>query len=126
MAGVKESTTAGARTPSGNVGTEIVFENDKVRVWNFELAVGEETELHKHEHEYMWYAITGTYLQTFDADGNDVGTLEVPAGAVYSLKLENGFLEVISEIAKGARVPATHSAKNVGINPYREVLVEYK
>ena len=117
---------AGDRTSTGSVGTELVFENDKVRVWNFELAVGEETEVHKHEHEYMWYAITGTYLQTFDQDGNDVGTLEVPTGAVYSLKLDDGYLEVTSDIAKGARVPATHSAKNVGITPYREVLVEYK
>ena len=53
-------------------------------------------------------------------------TLEVPTGAVYSLKLEDGFLEVISDIAKGVRVPATHKARNAGTTPYRELLVEYK
>jgi hypothetical protein len=33
---------------------------------------------------------------------------------------------VLSEIGKGAKVPATHKARNDGSKPYREVLVEYK
>jgi hypothetical protein len=108
------------------VGTEKVFENDKVIVWNFTLAPGEETPIHTHRHNYMWYAIQGAPLQVFDENGKDLGTLEVPTGAVYSLKLENGYLEVLSEPGKGVRVPARHKAKNVGSTPYREILVEYK
>jgi beta-alanine degradation protein BauB len=108
------------------VGTEKVFENDKVIVWNFVLPAGAETPLHTHEHAYMWYAIDGAPLQIFDEFGKDLGTLEVPSGGIYSLKLENGFLEVISEIGKGVKVPVTHKAKNVGKTAYREVLVEYK
>ena len=111
---------------SGNVGSEKVFENDDVRVWNFELAPGEETPMHTHEHSYMWYSITGSTLQVIDEDGNDIGSLEVPTGAVYSLKLEDGEIEVLSDINKGVRVPATHKARNIGTTPYREVLVEYK
>lgn len=111
---------------SGNVGSELVFENDKIRVWNFELAVGEETVVHKHEYPYMWYAITATTLQTLDEDGNDVGTLDVPEGSIYVLKLEDEKLEITSEIGRGASVPATHSAKNVSTIPYREILVEWK
>lgn len=108
------------------VGTEKVFENEKVIVWNFTLAPGEFTPLHTHEHAYMWYAIEGAPLQIFDGDGKDLGTFDVPTGAVYSLKLDSGYLEVLSEIGKGARVPATHKAKNAGTTAYREVLVEYK
>jgi hypothetical protein len=108
------------------VGTEKVFENDKVIVWNFTLEPGEETPMHTHEHSYMWYAIAGAPLQIFDENGKDLGTLEVPTGAIYSLKLDNGFLEVLSEPGKGMRVPARHKARNVGSAPYREVLVEYK
>ncbi len=108
------------------VGTEKVFENDKVIVWNFTLAPGEFTPVHTHEHSYMWYAIEGAPLQIFDESGNEVGIFEVPTGAIYSLKLEDGYLEVLSEIGKGARVPATHKARNVGTSNYREVLVEYK
>jgi mannose-6-phosphate isomerase-like protein (cupin superfamily) len=108
------------------VGTTKVFENDKVIVWNFVLAPGEETPMHTHEHSYMWYAIEGAPLQVFDEHGKDLGTLEVPTGAVYSIKLENGMLEVMSEPGKGVKVPVTHKARNVGTTPYREVLVEYK
>jgi hypothetical protein len=108
------------------VGTEKVFENDKVIVWNFTLAPGEETPMHTHEHAYMWYAIAGAPLQVFDENGKDLGTLDIPTGCTYSLKLDNGFLEVLSEPGKGMRVPARHKARNVGSSPYREVLVEYK
>lgn len=111
---------------SGNVGSELVFENDKIRVWNFVLDVGEETPVHKHDYPYMWYAITATTLQTFDEDGNDVGTLDVPEGSIYVLKHENDRLEITSDIGRGASVPATHSAKNVSTIPYREILVEWK
>jgi len=108
------------------VGSEKIFENDKVIVWNFVLEPGEVTPIHTHEHSYMWYAISGAPLQVFDEHGKDLGTLEVPTGTVYSLKLEDGFLEILSEPGKGLRVPAKHSAKNAGSTPYRELLVEYK
>ena len=108
------------------VGSEKIFENDKVIVWNFVLEPGQETPMHTHGHSYMWYAIEGAPLQVFDEHGNDLGTLEVPTGAVNSLKLNNGFLEVLSEPGKGLRVPAKHKARNVGSTKYREVPVEYK
>lgn len=82
--------------------------------------------MHTHERSYMWYAIEGAPLQLWDEQGNDIGVFEVPTGAVYSLKYDNGFLEILSEVGRGVRVPATHKARNVGTTPYREVLVEYK
>ena len=111
---------------AGKLGTEKIFENDKVIVWNFELAPGEVTELHTHEHDYMWYAVAGTTLQVYDENDNDLGQLEVPTGAVFSLKLVGDELELLSEPGKGMRVPACHKAKNAGPSTYREVLVEYK
>ncbi len=111
---------------AGNLGTEKVFENDQVIVWNFELAPGEETELHTHEHNYMWYAVQGTTLKVLDEQENDLGNLEVPTGAVFSLKVSGDEIEILSERGKGMRVPACHKARNVGPTHYREVLVEYK
>jgi hypothetical protein len=108
------------------VGSRKVFENDKVIVWNFELAPGAETPMHTHEYSYMWYTIDGAPLQIFDEYGRDLGTLDVPTGAVYSLKLDKGTLEVLSDIGKGMRVPAKHRARNLGRSTYREILVEYK
>lgn len=111
---------------TAGVGNEKLFENDKVIVWNFELAPGEETPVHTHERSYMWYAVQGAPLQIYDEQGNDLGIFDVPTGGVFSLKCENGVLEVLSDIGKGATVPVTHKAKNVGSTPYRELLVEYK
>jgi mannose-6-phosphate isomerase-like protein (cupin superfamily) len=111
---------------TAGVGSQKLFENDKVIVWDFVLAPGEETPIHTHEHEYMWYAIEGSTLQVFDENGKDLGTLPVPTGTVYQLKLEDGHLEVVSDTAKGARVPVTHKAKNIGPSRYREILVEWK
>ncbi len=111
---------------AGKLGTEKVFENDQVIVWNFELAPGEETEMHTHEHSYMWYAVAGSTLQVLDENEEDLGEIEIPTGAVFSLKVEDGEIEVLSELSKGVRIPAKHRARNVGPSAYREVLVEYK
>ena len=108
------------------VGTEKVFENDKVNVWNFELAPGEETPMHRHELSYIWYAISGSTLQVYDESDNDLGAFEVPTGAVFHLKVEDEEIEVMSDIGKGMRIPVNHKAVNVGSTPYREVLVEWK
>lgn len=108
------------------VGSVKLFENDKVIVWNFELAPGEETPVHTHERSYMWYAIQGAPLQIYDEHGVDMGIFDVPTGGIFSLKCENGIIEVMSDIGKGATVPAKHKARNVGSTHYREVLVEYK
>lgn len=74
----------------------------------------------------MRYAIEGAPLQIFDKDGKVLGVLEVPPGAVYSLKYDNAFLEVLSELGKGVRVAATHKARNTGSKSYREIIVEYR
>ncbi len=107
-----------------DVGSEKVFENDTVIVWNFELAPGEETPVHTHEHSYMWYAISGAPLQVTDENENDLGTMDVPTGAIFSLKVDK--VEVLSGPGKGMRVPARHKARNAGTTPYREILVEFK
>jgi beta-alanine degradation protein BauB len=109
-----------------DVGTEKVFENDKVIVWDLILDPGEETPVHTHTHSYMWYAIEGAPLRIYDEHGSDLGIFEVSTGGVYSLLYENGYLEILSSVGNGMRVPATHRARNEGDKRYREILVEYK
>lgn len=111
---------------SNKVGSTKIFENDKVIVWDFQLQPGETTPVHTHEHSYMWYAIQGAPLDCDDEHGNDLGIIDVPTGAVFNLKHENGELEVLSEPHKGMKFPATHNAKNAGDKPYREILIEFK
>lgn len=122
MAAVLKEATA----HKAGVGSEKVFENDEVIVWNFELQPGEETPVHTHERSYMWYAIAGAPLHIFDEHGKDCGVFDVPTGGVFELKVQDGVIEVMSEIGRGVKVPATHKARNIGPTAYREVLVEWK
>lgn len=108
------------------VGTRKLFENNKVIVWDFVLPVGAETPVHTHDHSYMWFAVQGAPLQIYDEHGNDVGLFPVPTNGVFELKVQDGTIEVMSEIGKGAKVPARHKAKNVCKEDYREILVEWK
>ena len=106
------------------VGTTVVFEDDKIQVWEFVLEPGEETPVHTHEHEYIFYVLEGTTLQVFDKDKKDLGSLDVKSGDVVALHLEND--ELVLRDDPTYRIPATHSAKNVGDTKYREVLIETK
>jgi hypothetical protein len=108
----------------GTVGTTKIFENDKIILWEFSLAPGEQTPLHTHEHDYLFYVLDGAPLQVLDADGNDLGTMQANAGDAFPLRVEGE--ELVSIDDKGHRVPRTHIARNAGSTPYREVLVEWK
>ncbi|MEZ5649823.1 MAG: hypothetical protein R3E87_04660 [Burkholderiaceae bacterium] len=109
-----------------NVGSQVVFENDKVKVWDFVLQPGEETPMHRHEHSYIWYAIAGGSLQAEDPEGNDLGVFEVPTGAVFNIKCDGDRLEVVSGNGPSVLFPAVHKAKNISATPYREILIEFK
>jgi hypothetical protein len=117
MSEVESGVTAG-------VGSKVVFEDDKIKVWEFNLEVGEETPVHTHELEYIFYVIDGSTLEVFDADGKFVTPLPLGDGDVVALRLENNELIVVGN--ESLRVPATHSARNAGTAVYREILIEKK
>lgn len=106
------------------VGTNVVFENDKIKVWEFNLEPGEQTPVHTHDMDYIFYVINGTTLEVFDADNKFLSNIEVADGDVVPLHLEGDELVVIGN--ESQRIPATHSARNGGPNRYREILVETK
>ena len=106
------------------VGSKVVFEDDRIKVWEFNLEPGERTPVHTHELEYVFYVIDGTTLEVFDADDNQLPSLELGDGDVVALRLEGDELVVIGD--ESLRVPATHSARNAGPRRYREILVEKK
>ncbi len=106
------------------VGSRVVFEDDRIKVWEFNLEPGEKTPVHTHEMDYIFYVIDGTTLEVFDKDDNYLGPLDVADGDVVALRLEGD--ELVVEGDASVRVPATHSARNGGPHRYREVLVEKK
>ncbi len=103
------------------VGTNKVFENDKVIVWEMALEPGESTGVHKHEHEYFFQVVSGSTLETISTEGESLGAFEFATGSTHYLTLDGDEL-----VYNGVRVPAKHEARNVGDSRYFEILVELK
>jgi quercetin dioxygenase-like cupin family protein len=89
------------------VGSKLIFENEKVKVWEFTLAPGEAIESHRHDHDYFFYAIEGGTLEVTRESGVTQATLD-PGKVYYRSKGD------------------THAARNIGPTRYHEILVELK
>lgn len=107
-----------------DVGTNKVFENDEVVLWEFFLEPGEQTEDHTHVLDFISYVIDGSTLQVRGPGGVEIANVEVPTGDVIAFRVEDE--ELVSSGHAEIRIPATHSACNVGQNRYREVFIEFK
>ncbi|HBR97496.1 MAG TPA: hypothetical protein DD979_08965 [Gammaproteobacteria bacterium] len=85
---------------NGRIGTDLVFENDSVRVWHMTLKPGEKMAVHRHVLTYFWTAITpGRFLQrTYD-------------GTTYESDYEAG-LTHFYDVKAGEF--ALHNLENVG------------
>lgn len=76
----------------GPVGQRVMFENDRVRVWQVRLDPGQTQRLHKHEHPYVVVAVqsASNLIQTIDGQTVDAPepaghVVYRPAGAVHML-----------------------------------------
>jgi quercetin dioxygenase-like cupin family protein len=98
----------------GPGGGEIVFENERVRVWDIRLGAGERSKLHTHALDYMLIQLEGDkiavephpetksqYKEFFEAE-------VVPGATIY---MERGGVEW---------------AVNTGRRPWRELCIEFK
>jgi hypothetical protein len=54
--------------PTERVGTGLLFENDRVRVWELALAPGESLEKHIHRLDYIILVESGGLLRSADPD----------------------------------------------------------
>ena len=79
---------------------------------------------HTHVRDYFVRIISGSTLEAFDGDGKSLGTVELESGATMYFRVQDD--KVVSDRPGYPVVPATHSARNIGSKPYREVLVEFK
>ena len=104
-----------------DIATKKIFENDKIAVWEMVLEPGESTGVHTHSRDYVFYVIEGSTGELTDKDGIVLGNLDLKAGSTMSYRLEGEEL-----VAGELRVPATHSARNVGTTRFRDILVDTK
>ena len=98
----------------GDVGTRVVFEDDRVRVWQVRLAPGEESDLHRHELDHLLVQVAGDRIAVVP---------EPDSEGPYREYLE-------ADVVPGAVVPVrrggVETARNVGEKEYLEVVIELK
>jgi hypothetical protein len=98
----------------GGVGTKVLMENDRVRVWEMRLEPGEDSDVHRHDLDYILVQIDGDRIAGVpepDSKGEYNEYIEaevVPGNFVY---IGRGGVEI---------------ARNVGKKPYHEILIELK
>ena len=106
------------------VGTQKVFEDDRVIVWHLDLEPGQHGKQHTHKLDYVVRVICGSTLEVFGPNAELLYNVELEAGAAVAFKIDGD--QIVSDRPGYPAVPATHSAKNVGSTTFREVLIEFK
>lgn len=95
---------------SEQVGTTLLFENDRVRVWEMRLAPGESSTRHVHHNDYLFVCLSPATLTLYPEQGKPETSDVKPRGVEYT------------EVGKGI----THRLENSGKTEHWEILVELK
>lgn len=98
----------------GDIGTRVVHEDDRVRVWVLKLAPGEQSAVHRHDLDHLLIQVKGDRIAVIP-EPDSRGPFTEPLAA---------------EVVPGAVVPVpaggVETARNVGNEDYLEVIVELK
>ncbi len=98
----------------GDVASRMLLENDRVRIWEMDLAPGESSDVHEHTLDYILVQVSGDRIAGIpepDTKGPYKDYIEAdvfPGNVIY---VEKGGIE---------------TAKNVGEQRYHEILIELK
>ena len=99
---------------SENVGTQLLFENERIRVWDLSLAPGEWLETHRHRTDFCFIVAQGGHLQ--HANPNDPQDRHEVNYATNQVV----FIPVGPEGALHQRLT------NIGDAPYQNYVIEFK
>jgi hypothetical protein len=100
-----------ASEPSVAVGTKLIFENDRVRVWDLDLAPGESVPEHIHHLDYVILVVSGSTLRFAEPGGErDVEYRD----------------DQVSFRAVGPGGKIDHHLTNVGTKRHRNYVIELK
>jgi hypothetical protein len=98
----------------GDIATHLLMENDRVKIWEMDLAPGEESAVHEHTMDYILVVIEGDRI---------AGVPEPDSAGFY-----NEYVEVDVQpgnqffIEKGG----IETARNIGKKRYLEIAIELK
>jgi hypothetical protein len=101
----------------GPIASQILYEDDEVRIWDQRLAPGEATAPHHHANDYA----------LVDVDGEQVEVLPV-AGEPnpHGMPSEGFTLPITPHNCFTVPGGSTEVARNTGARAYRAILVEFK
>ena len=98
----------------GDIASRLLFENEKVKIWELKLAPGGRSALHKHDYDNILIQIAGDRVAV-EPDPATKGEYDeyfeaeiIPGNVIY--------------VGKGG----IETAVNVGKQPYHEIIVELK
>jgi quercetin dioxygenase-like cupin family protein len=98
----------------GPIGTKVLYEDEHVRVWRLALAPGQESAIHRHDLDHLLIQVAGDRIAVVpEADTEGPFTEELAADVVPG---------AVVHVTRGG----VERARNVGREPYLEVIVELK
>ena len=98
----------------GNVATRLLHENERVRIWEMDLAPGARSAIHRHDLDYVLVQIEGDRI---------AAEPEPDTGGPYRDYIE---ADVVPGRVRYITRGGIETAVNVGTRRYREILVELK
>jgi hypothetical protein len=91
------------------IGTELLFENERIRLWDMVLRPGETSALHRHEKDYVYVYLAPSRI-----------TVERPGLAPATDAYDNGYVQY-TEVGVGVE----HQIRNSGNTVHRQIIVEF-
>ncbi len=98
----------------GDVGTKVVFEDHRVRVWVLRLAPGERSAVHRHELDHLLIQVKGDKIAVVPEPDS-----QSPIRDYFEADVVPG---MVTHVPKGG----IEAAVNTGAEPYYEIIVELK
>ena len=100
--------------PLGEIATRVLFENERVRIWEMRMPPGETGPAHRHDLDHLLIQISGDRMAVLpepDSQGPYREYLEAQVVPGQSIFVRRGGVE---------------RAKNIGREAYHEILIELK
>ncbi|MGE3268099.1 MAG: hypothetical protein AB7P40_05085 [Chloroflexota bacterium] len=91
------------------IGTDLIYEDDRIRVWRIDLEPGQVADFHTHELDYTTVVIDGDMVDR----PNDDGTTD-------SIPVQPG------QLMRWYQGTQRHGLKNSGKKTFRNIIVEIK
>jgi predicted metal-dependent enzyme (double-stranded beta helix superfamily) len=98
----------------GGIATKVLLENDRVKIWEMDLAPGEESDIHEHTMDYILVVLEGDRIAGVpepDSAGVYYEFMEVDVTPGQYFYIEKGGIEI---------------ARNIGKKRYYELAIELK